>query len=111
MSWPYLDLPCTCTSLLEPLPDSQECSKSSLSQAAQEQLDIYDKDLYLEPACVNGTVPLPVHCNYMGLGQECRGCYMTCEGAMKYMDDFPQEIADWVSLDQIKTSSSTADRR
>lgn len=58
---------------------------------------MYDKDLYLEPNCVNGHSPLPVHCNYMGLGQECRGCYMTCCGAMKYMADFADEYAEWVS--------------
>lgn len=73
----------------------QECSYSALSDAAQEQLDVYDKDLYLEPDCVNGAVPLPVHCNYMGLGQECRGCYLTCDGATKYMEDFPEEIEVW----------------
>ena len=57
---------------------------------------MYDKDLYLEPNCVNGYTPLPVHCNYMGLGQECRGCYKTCDGAAKYMADFPSEVAAWV---------------
>lgn len=71
------------------------CSLSALSDAAMEQLNIYDKDLYLEPDCVNGTTPLPVHCNFMGLGQECRGCFLTCDGAMKYMDDFPDEITVW----------------
>lgn len=59
---------------------------------------MYDKDLYLEPDCVNGAVPLPVHCNYMGLGQECRGCYMTCEGVERYMEDFADEIEEWVSM-------------
>lgn len=70
---------------------------SAISAAAAEQLAIYDKDLYLEPDCVNGAVPLPVHCNYMGLGQECRGCFMTCDGATRYTDDFADEIAVWVS--------------
>lgn len=76
---------------------AEECSKSALSDAAVEQLDIYDKDLYLEPDCVNGATPLPVHCNYMGLGQECRGCYMTCDGVMQYMEDFASEVEIWVS--------------
>lgn len=73
-----------------------ECSLSALSDAALEQLSIYDKDLYLERDCVNGATPLPVHCNYMGLGQECRGCFLTCDGATKYMGDFSEEIAVWV---------------
>lgn len=75
----------------------QGCSKDELSGAAQGQLDIYDNDLYLEPNCVNGYTPLPLHCNYMGLGQECRGCFMTCDGAKKYKTDFAAEYAVWVS--------------
>ncbi|CAB1114879.1 unnamed protein product [Ectocarpus sp. CCAP 1310/34] len=43
---------------------------------------MYDKGLYLEPDCVNGASPMPVHCNYMGLGQECRGCFMDKEIAV-----------------------------
>lgn len=58
---------------------------------------MYDKDLYLEDGCVNGAVPLPVNCNYMGLGQACRGCFTTCAGAQKYMEDFPDEIGVWVN--------------
>lgn len=69
---------------------------SALSGAEVEQLGIYGKDLYLEPDCVNGATPLPVHCNYMGLGQECRGCFLTCDGATQYMDDFSEEITVWV---------------
>lgn len=60
---------------------------------------MYSKDLYLEPGCVNGTTPLPMHCNYMGLGQECRGCYMTCMGVMMYMQDYAEEYAIWVRSD------------
>ncbi|CAM9668249.1 unnamed protein product [Ectocarpus sp. 12 AP-2014] len=74
---------------------AQECIVSSLSDAAQEQLSMYDKGLYLEPDCVNGASPMPVHCNYMGLGQECRGCFMTCDGATRYLDDFAEEISVW----------------
>lgn len=74
-----------------------ECSKAAMSDAAVEQLDMYDKDLYLEADCVNGVVPLPVHCNYMGLGQECRGCFLTCDGATRYQEDFAAEIDVWVS--------------
>lgn len=69
---------------------------SALSDAAAEQLSIYDKAVYLEPDCINGATPLPVNCNHMGLGQECRGCFLTCDGAMKYMEDFAAEIAQWV---------------
>lgn len=75
---------------------ASECSLEALSDAAVEQLEIYDKGLYLEPNCANGFTPMPVHCNYMGLGQECRGCFESCDGAMKYMDDWPQEIDVWV---------------
>lgn len=58
---------------------------------------IFDQDLYLEPACTSGATPLPVHCNYMGIGQECRGCYMTCDGVSRYLEDFAEEYAVWVS--------------
>ncbi|CAM9343904.1 unnamed protein product, partial [Hapterophycus canaliculatus] len=74
---------------------AEECSLSALPDAAVEQLNMYDKDLYLEDDCINGAVPLPVHCNYMGLGQACRGCYTTCAGAEKYMETFPDEIGVW----------------
>lgn len=70
---------------------------STLSDAAKEQLSIYDKSIYVEPDCVDSATPLPVHCNQMNLGQECRGCYLTCEGARKYIEDFAGEIDEWVS--------------
>lgn len=62
-----------------------------------EQLSIYDKDIYVDSDCVDGETPLPVHCNYMGVGQECRGCFTTCDGAERYMIDYAEEIAEWVS--------------
>lgn len=75
-----------------------ECSKASLSDAAQEQLDTYDNDMSLDEKCVDDSAStLVVGCNYMGLGQECRGCYMTCDGAVKYMEDHPEQIDAWVS--------------
>eukprot|EP00904_Undaria_pinnatifida_P012394 jgi/Undpi1/8285/HiC_scaffold_25.g10754.m1 len=73
----------------------EECSVSALSAAAAEQMDMFGKGLYLEPACVDGTQPLPMHCNYMGIGQECRGCFMTCDGATSYIENFADEIAVW----------------
>lgn len=76
---------------------SPECDKAALPEAAREQLDKYDKELYLEPDCVDPSTPLPMHCNFMGLGQECRACFMTCDGAERYIMDFADEYAVWVS--------------
>lgn len=79
----------------------EECSVSALSAAAAEQMDMFGKGLYLEPACVDGTQPLPMHCNYMGIGQECRGCFMTCDGATSYIENFADEIAVWVRTSKL----------
>lgn len=70
----------------------------SLTDEQKAGMAKYDKDLYLEEDCINGTVPLPVHCNYLGLGQECRGCFTTCDGAERYLEDFAAEYAVWVRL-------------
>ncbi|CAM9210567.1 unnamed protein product [Ascophyllum nodosum] len=74
-------------------PDTSECSFSSLSDATQEQLAIYAKDIYIEPDCLGGATPLLL-CNYLGLGQECRGCFTTCDGAQDFVSDNPGEIAE-----------------
>ena len=71
-----------------------ECQRSSMTAADQMQLDVYDTDMYLDPACVSDNIPNG--CNYFGLGQECRGCFMTCDGASTYLEDKAQEIAEKV---------------
>ncbi|CAN0035810.1 unnamed protein product [Ectocarpus fasciculatus] len=71
------------------------CNIDSLSDADQQQLALYDSDMYLEDDCVNDSTPLPLSCNYMGLGQECRGCFLTCVGALKYMEDKPEHIEEY----------------
>lgn len=69
------------------------CIKESLSDADLVSLEIYDNDMYVEPDCVDDSITeLVVGCNFMGLGQSCRGCYMTCEGALKYIEDNGDEI-------------------
>lgn len=76
-----------------------ECVASSLSTAALEQLATYDNDIQLDDECVNNEDrKLVVGCNYMGLGQTCRGCYMTCQGALRYLEDYPDQIEEWVSV-------------
>jgi len=80
-----------------PSPRKRTDCKAALSDSDLEQLSIYDKDIYVDSDCVDSETPLPVHCNYMGLGQECRGCFKTCDGALRYMDDYAAEIAEWVS--------------
>lgn len=57
----------------------------------REQLEMYDKDLYLDPTCSEVSADPVNHCNMFGIGQDCRACYMTCEGAMAYMIDFSGE--------------------
>lgn len=53
-------------------------------------MELYDKDLYLDPICTS-SVGAVYHCNYMGIAPDCRGCYSTCEGALLYMEDFIEE--------------------
>ena len=71
---------------------------SAISAAAAEQLAMYDKDLFLDSNCVDDATPLPFHCNFMGIGQECRGCFTTCDGAAMYIEAFAEEIAVFVSI-------------
>lgn len=81
---------------MSPSPRKLDC-KAALSDADLEQLSIYDKDIYVDFDCVDSETPLPVHCNYMGVGQECRGCFTTCDGALRYMGDYAGELDVWVS--------------
>ena len=55
---------------------AQSCSRNSLNDANQQHLALYDNDMYLEDDCVKDSTSLPLSCNYMGLGQECRGCFL-----------------------------------
>lgn len=73
-----------------------ECNRSSLTAADLEGLDVYDLDMYIEPACMETTEHLPNGCNFMGLGQGCRGCYETCEGALYYIKMNKNEIDEKV---------------
>lgn len=67
-----------------------DCSLDELTDAQRTQMEIYDKDLYLDPNCTS-SVGAVHHCNYMGIAPDCRGCYSTCEGALLYMEDFMEE--------------------
>eukprot|EP00752_Nemacystus_decipiens_P006195 g5590.t1 len=67
------------------------CVRSSLTAEDLEGLDVYDFDMYVEPACMTPE-HLPNGCNFMGLGQGCRGCYETCEGALYYIKMHKEEI-------------------
>lgn len=58
---------------------------------------MYDKGMYIDPECSDTSIDPLNHCNYLGIGQDCRGCYMTCEGAMRYKEDFAAEYAIVVS--------------
>lgn len=73
-----------------------ECSMDALTEAQRKQLGKYDKGLFLDPACSSDD--LPHHCNYMGITQDCRGCYNTCTGVVLYVEDFAEEYALVVSL-------------
>lgn len=73
-------------------PMDAECKRESLTAADLEGLDVYDYDMYIEPACTEFTEHLPNGCNFMGLGQGCRGCYETCEGALYYIKMHKDEI-------------------
>lgn len=42
----------------------------------------YEKDLVCDPAC-----PGAMNCNMFGVCPGCRGCFMTCKGAVKYVDE------------------------
>lgn len=64
----------------------------------REQMDKYGKDLYIDPACSETSIDPVNHCNMFGIGQNCRGCYNTCEGALLYKEDFAAEYAVVVSL-------------
>lgn len=78
---------------------ADECSYDNLSEANRGYLDLYDKGVYIDPECAAEHAPGDVvaHCNMFNLGQECRGCHNTCEGALAYREDFPDEYAQYVS--------------
>lgn len=74
----------------------EPCSVSALSDIAMEQLNTYDRGLYLDPECDSEISSLPFHCNFMGLGLRCRGCFMTMAGARKFKADVGGDMLDWV---------------
>lgn len=68
------------------------CNVDNLpAQIVEADLDMYDKALYREPACL-GEPPLPAQCDYMGLAEDCSCCFMTCEGANKYLAEYLEDI-------------------
>ncbi len=73
-----------------------ECHKDSLSAEDQEQLTVYDTDVYLEAECVGDVIPNG--CNIFDLGQECRSCFASCTGALLYVEDKAAEIAEKVRV-------------
>jgi len=75
-----------------------ECNSESLTTANLEGLDVYEFGMYIEPACMETTEHLVSGCNFMGLGQGCRGCYKTCEGALYYVKMHQEEITLKVGL-------------
>ena len=60
-------------------------------------MERYDKELFIDPACSEVSIDPVNHCNMMGIRQDCRGCYNTCEGAILYRTDFAEEYAVVVS--------------
>lgn len=56
---------------------------------ASSYLQRYDKAVYTEPMCVSSSVGAPVWCNDFGTGQECRSCWLSCDGARTYASEFP----------------------
>lgn len=62
-----------------------ECRRASLTAEDLESLDVFDFDMYIDPGCMETIEHRPNGCNFMGLGQGCRGCYETCEGALYYV--------------------------
>lgn len=80
-----------------------ECNRSSLTAADLESLDVYDFDMYIESGCLQ-TTNLPNGCNFMGLGQGCRGCYSTCEGALYYIKMNESEIEEKVRFFRVRVS-------
>ena len=83
-----------------------ECVRASLTAADLEGLDVYDFDMYVESACLTPEY-LPNGCNFMGLGQACRGCYETCEGALYYIKMHQDEIALKVGKGVFRSCIST----
>ena len=59
----------------------------------REQMERYDKELLIDPACSEVSEDPVNHCNMLGIGQNCRGFYNTCEGAIQYRIDFAGEYA------------------
>ena len=69
----------------------------ALDDSMREQMERYDKELFIDPACSEVSEDPVNHCNMLGIGQNCRGCYNTCEGAIQYRIDFAGEYAVVVS--------------
>eukprot|EP00903_Cladosiphon_okamuranus_P011455 g10790.t1 len=72
--------------------DDEPCSVSALSVVAMEEINTYERGLYLEPECDGDTPALLSNCNFMGLGRRCRGCFMTLDGARRYRADFAGDM-------------------
>ena len=72
----------------------------SLSQETVDELEMYDKEVYNEPACLEAP-PLPIQCNFMGISQDCSACFMTCDGANKFLADTLLDIEEWVSHSRV----------
>eukprot|EP00752_Nemacystus_decipiens_P018678 g16744.t2 len=75
--------------------DDEDPCVAALSSYAVEKLYQYDRRLYFDPECENDTANLP-YCNFMGLGQGCRGCFMSLAGARKYRAEVvADDTFDW----------------
>eukprot|EP00903_Cladosiphon_okamuranus_P007826 g7572.t1 len=72
------------------------CNVDTLAEATRVgYMEPYELDLYIEPLCVEPAEHvLPNGCNFMGLGQGCRSCFKTCDGALAYMKAFEVEISE-----------------
>lgn len=90
--------------------DDEPCSVSALSADAMEQLDMYERGLYLDQECDSDISALLFNCNFMGLGKRCRGCFMTMAGARKYKAEVADDMLDWVRK-ATKSSERKQDKR
>ncbi|CAM9848416.1 unnamed protein product [Ectocarpus fasciculatus] len=75
--------------------DDASCAER-LGEREQLSLATYDMSVYLDAAGCEETLltEAPGWCNSFGIGQECRSCWLSCDGARLYLADFSSLTED-----------------